>query len=85
MVPENVHSRSASDRYDQLSSNSENDNGSSTIPGLVVEASDSTTMPDMEVACAHIIINAEQKNISENIALRLIAAVRTEEPAIDTQ
>ena len=42
-------------------------------------------MPDMEVACAHIIINAEQKNISENIALRLIAAVRTEEPAIDTQ
>ena len=62
VVPENVHPLFASDRHDQFSSNSENDNGSATIPGPVVEASasDSTTMPDMEVACAN---NAEQKNL----------------------
>ena len=72
--------QSASDRRDQLSSNSENDNGSSTIPGPVVEASNSTTMPDTEVAYAH---DAEHKDISENAAL--IVAVETEEPAIDTQ
>ena len=52
VVPENVHPQSASDRRDQLSNNSENDNGSSTIPGPVVETSDSTTMPDTEIACA---------------------------------
>ena len=80
-VPENAHPQSASDRHDQLSNNSENNNGSTTIPGPVVEASDCTTMPNTEIACAAA--DAEQKDIRENVSL--IVAVQTEEPAIDTQ
>ena len=55
--------QSASDRHDQLSNNSENDNSSTTIPGPVVEASDSTTMPNTEIAYAAV--DAEQKDISD--------------------
>ena len=47
-----IHNLCTFDRHHQLSSNSEDDNGSDTIPRPVSEASDITTMLDIEEPAA---------------------------------